>query len=90
MATQQQKQELEEKLLAHIAARFQNDRRAAFDHYDADADGRINRDELKRLLSEAGIGNALTRGAWASGIIEELDQSRDGLISWDEFTAALD
>jgi Ca2+-binding EF-hand superfamily protein len=47
MASEQQKQELEGKLLALIAREFQGDRRAAFGHYDADADGRINRDELR-------------------------------------------
>jgi len=90
MATQKQKQELEEKLLGLVAARFQGDRRNAFTYYDADRDGRIGKEELKAMLADAGVGNGLTRWAWAKGIIEELDKSGDGTISWDEFAAAID
>jgi Ca2+-binding EF-hand superfamily protein len=90
MATEKQKRELEEKLLALVAARFGGDRRAAFSYYDADRDERINKDELKGMLVDAGVGNGLTRWAWAKGIIDELDKSGDGTISWDEFAAALD
>jgi len=90
MPTATQKRELEEKLLALVGNRFHGDRRAAFLHYDADGDGRVNKDELKRMLSDAEIGNGLTRWAWANGIIEELDKTGDGMISWDEFTSALE
>lgn len=90
MASESQKRELEKKLLELISTRFHGDRRAAFGHYDADGDGRVSKQELKQLLSDAGIGNGLTRWAWADGIIEELDKAGDGMISWDEFTSALD
>jgi len=90
MATQTQKRELEKKLHSLIGTRFHGDRGAAFNHYDADGDGSVNEDELKRMLADAGIGNGFTRWAWANGIIEELDKTGDGMISWDEFTSVLD
>ena len=32
----------------------------------------------------------MTRGLWVDGILKELDQNQDGLISWDEFEVILD
>jgi Ca2+-binding EF-hand superfamily protein len=88
MPTDKQRQELEDKFTTLIKSRFDGDGRAAFAHYDTDGDGKINKDELKAMLSEAGIGSGLTRWAWADGILDELDKSGDRLISWDEFAAA--
>jgi hypothetical protein len=48
----------------------------------------ISKDELKALLSDAGIGSGLTR--WASGIIEVVDRDGDGGISWAEFEAVFE
>jgi len=90
MASEQNKEELRGKVSALVAARFGGHHRAAFAHYDANHDGLINKDELKTLLGEAGVGSSWTRWAWAAGIIEELDANRDGLISWPEFAAVLD
>jgi len=49
MASEKQKRELEEKLTALVATRFDGDCRAAFGHYDADGDGKINKSELKAM-----------------------------------------
>jgi Ca2+-binding EF-hand superfamily protein len=90
MASEQNKQELRDKVSALVAERFGGYHRAAFAHYDANSDGLISKDELKALLGEAGVGSSWTRWAWAAGIIEELDANGDGLISWPEFAAVLE
>ena len=87
MASEADKLEVEKKVSALVAARFGGDYRAAFSHYDSDTDGTIRKDELKVLLADAGIGSGLTRWAWASGILDELDKDGDGGISWAEFDA---
>jgi Ca2+-binding EF-hand superfamily protein len=87
MASEANRRELEEKVAAQVAARFGGDYRAAFAHYDADADGAISTDELKALLADAGVGSSWTRWAWASGIMAELDTNGDGVIARAEFEA---
>ncbi|MBW2525643.1 MAG: EF-hand domain-containing protein [Deltaproteobacteria bacterium] len=47
----------------------------------------INREELLWALEQAGIGNWITRGMWADGIIKELDKSGDRAISEREFNS---
>ncbi len=59
--------------------------RKLFDSYDTNKDGKIDKDELIKLLKDVGIGNSLTRGKWAKGIIDKLDTDADKAISWDEF-----
>lgn len=87
MASEEQRRELDEKVTALVRGRFGGDAQAAFRHYDADGDGGINQAELKTLLADAGIGNGLTRWAWADGIMDAVDTDRDGHISWAEFQA---
>ncbi len=77
--------ELKEKVGKLIQTRFEGDYRKAFDHYDKDKDGTITKGELVRLLSDAGVGNALTRGVWAGKIIDRLDRNIDDAIAWHEF-----
>jgi Ca2+-binding EF-hand superfamily protein len=90
MATEAQKQELTDKVTKLIADRFGGDWHKAFEHYDRDKqDGKINKEELGQLLKDAGIGNWLTRGAWAKGVIAALDADKDGTISGSEFEAVL-
>lgn len=90
MASEENRRELEEKVEALVKSRFGGDYRTAFGHYDADGNGVISKDEMKALLSDAGIGRGLTRWAWAKGIIGEVDTSGDGNISWDEFAAVFE
>jgi Ca2+-binding EF-hand superfamily protein len=89
MATEAQKRELTGKVTRLIQERFGGDYHRAFAQYDANGDGRIDKAELGRLLQDAGIGNWLTRGAWADGIVAALDADKDGTISGPEFEAVL-
>jgi hypothetical protein len=81
--------ELKTKVSALVTERFGGDYKKAFDHYDADKDGGVGRDELMQLLRDAGVGSGLTRGIWASRIIEKLDQAADAKIQWNEFESGL-
>ena len=85
MADDDKKQEVDDKVTALVRSRFGGDYKAAFAHYDADGNGVIDKDELKALLSDAGIGSGLTRWAWAKGIMGAVDADGDGAISWVEF-----
>ena len=89
-ATEVQKDELRDKISELVRDQFGGDYHKAFDHYDGDVtDGKISPRELTELLADAGVGNWLTRGAWASGIIAELDTDKDGSISRAEFEEVL-
>ncbi|NVB83312.1 MAG: EF-hand domain-containing protein [Kofleriaceae bacterium] len=77
--------ELKQKVSTLVTKRFGGDYKKAFAHYDANGDGAIDKSELVGLLSEAGVGNSLTRGTWASRIIERLDTSGDLKVQWAEF-----
>jgi hypothetical protein len=83
------KKELVEKVTQLVGQRFGGDWARAFEHYSgaSGTSGLIGRDEVMKLLEEADIGNRFTRGAWTSGIIEQLDQDADRRISWEEFRA---
>lgn len=77
--------ELKQKVGQLVESRFAGDYQAAFTHYDRDADGAVNKSELVTLLADAGVGNGLTRGVWASKIIERLDANNDRGVQWSEF-----
>jgi EF hand domain-containing protein len=77
--------ELKRKVAALAETKFGGDYKKAFDHYDGDRDGRMTKDEIKSLLSDAGVGNMITRGAWADGILDKLDMNHDRGVSWAEF-----
>jgi Ca2+-binding EF-hand superfamily protein len=89
MATDAQKKELQEKIGKLVANQFGGDYHKAFGHYDGDRDGKINKAELEALVRDAGIGNWLTRGSWADGILAELDTDKAGSNSRAEFEAVL-
>lgn len=88
MAHEAERQELIEKVSKLFAEKFGGDYRQAFDHYDCDKKG-IDQPELMVLLEDAGLGNWLTRGLWARGIIQALDADQDGVISFTEFESVL-
>src|SRR5258706_10413208 len=77
--------ELKTKVGALVQSKFGGNYKAAFEHYDADKSGSIDKHELVHLLADAGVGSGLTRGTWASRIIEKLDSNADGAIEWSEF-----
>lgn len=82
-----QKQELIRKVRALVTQRFAGNYKRAFDHYAKKRrnSGLIDRDELLDVLTDAGVGNFATRGAWADGIMRELDKDHDGFIAYSEF-----
>lgn len=89
-ATRIQKTELRDKVSKLVTDKFGGDYHKAFAHYADDIkDGKIGRHALAELLGDAGIGNWLTRAAWASGIIVELDTDKDGGISESAFEDVL-
>jgi hypothetical protein len=77
--------ELKEKVGALVTSQFGGDYKKAFAHYDSEKNGTVTKSELVQLLEDAGVGNGLTRGMWAKGIIEKLDTSQDKGIQWSEF-----
>jgi hypothetical protein len=84
-AEDDREKELKQKVGALVQKRFGGDFKQAFEHYDADKDGGVSKAEISKLLSDAGVGNGLTRGAWASGILKKLDRDENGAIEWVEF-----
>jgi len=89
MASEGQKQELRQKASTLVDAKFGGDYAIAFRHY-ADRNGKVSKDGVKTLLRDAGVGNSLTRWAWAGAVVAELDVDRDGAVSWPEFVAAFE
>lgn len=89
MADDERIQELKEKITKLVDSEFSGDWYRAFNHYAAlhGSPALVDRKDLLELLDAADVGNMFTRGAWADGIIEELDTDVDGSISWSEFEA---
>jgi Ca2+-binding EF-hand superfamily protein len=87
MAHEKEKQELVEKVTALVDSNFAGDWYRAFMHYAAKRGGanEVSGEELKEMLSDAGVGNRITRGAWAGAIMDEMDKDGSKSISWSEF-----
>ena len=83
-----EEQELRDTVTRFVESRHHGDWRRAFDSYSQGGSG-VNRDQLKSLLEDSGIGNGLTRSAWATGILKKIDTNFDGNISWPEFESLL-
>lgn len=77
--------ELKQKVGKLVTEQFGGDYKKAFEHYDSSRGGTVGKSELVKLLSDAGVGNGLTRGAWANKIIDKLDSNQDKSIDWSEF-----
>ena len=93
MAASPEKEELTHKiqglLMRKTGSTSRDSMHTMFKGYDLAKNGRIGPRELKDLLSDAGVGNGFTRGAWVDGIMKELDTNHDGEISWEEFDASI-
>ena len=93
MATAEE-QELSQKINALADKRYYGQHDVAtikklFLSYDGDGDGKLLKDELSKMLSDADIGNFVTRGFWVDGIFEKLDKSpKDDALTWEEYLAA--
>jgi hypothetical protein len=79
--------ELKQKVAKLVNRSFNGDYRRAFKHYDGDQDDKITKDEITAMLSDAGVGNFVTRGMWADGILDKVDMNHDRGVSWGEFEA---
>jgi len=59
---------------------------AAFRVFDRNGDGRISKEELKLVMGESGVGDAMHTGAEAlQQIMDEVDANGDGEIDFREF-----
>ena len=76
---------IENYLQQNFGDKSEESMKKLFGRYDKDGDGRIDKPELTKLLTDIDIGNRLTRGTWAKGIIDRLDANLDSTISWEEF-----
>ena len=81
--------ELIRKVKDHVLRYYGGDWTLMFPKYDSDNDGKVSRDELLRLLADCGVGNFMTRPLWGSRVLQELDLDKDGGISQQEITSAL-
>ena len=63
--------------------------RETFEAYDRNRTGRLEADELARVLEDAGIGNKLTRGMWVKGILSKLAREANDALSWNDFASAV-
>lgn len=77
------------KVQALVKTKFHGDYLAAFAHYDLDHNQKLGHKDVVVLLEDCGIGNFLTRGVWASGVIAALDQNGDGTVTLAEMAFAL-
>ena len=91
MADEKALEELKEKVNRLVNSKFKGDWYKAFNHYAAlnASASHVDRKDLLELLDDADVGNVFTRGAWADGIIKELDADGDSRISWEEFEPIL-
>jgi Ca2+-binding EF-hand superfamily protein len=53
MPSEQDRQELKDKVASLVQGSFGGDYQTAFRHSDTDHDGKIDKDELKKILADA-------------------------------------
>lgn len=76
------------KMNAWLQAKYDGDPKRAFDAY-ADADGKLSRAGIIRILDDVGINTILPHGVLATLAIAKCDTDNDGKISWPEAQAAM-
>ncbi|MBT8187049.1 MAG: EF-hand domain-containing protein [Croceitalea sp.] len=60
----------------------------AFEFFDEDGDGKLQKSEVVALLKQAKISGFI-RGIVATRLMEAYDASEDEYIDWEEFKAAI-
>ena len=61
----------------------------AFNFFDKDGNGKLDRKEITKLLKEAKISGFI-RGIVAKKLIEGYDSNLDDYVDWEEFKRAID
>lgn len=61
----------------------------AFNFFDKDGNGKLDRKEITKLLKEAKISGFI-RGIVAKKLIEGYDSNTDDYVDWEEFKRAID
>lgn len=77
------KKEILSKIKILISTQF-DDPKDAFDFFDKDKDGALNKKEIKKLLKSAKV-SGLLRSIVATKIIEGLDKNKGKKVEWSEF-----
>ena len=77
-----------ENIESLMRSKFTNPKEA-FDYYDGDGDGKLTKDDFKKLLKEAKV-SVIIRGLVAEFMIQSFDEDGDGTVNWDEFQVAID
>lgn len=81
--------EMKEKLTRYVDEEFAGDYEAAFASFDSTGDGQLGSRELRRALEKIGVGNFFTRGTWVDGIMERMDTSGNGQLTFPELWSSL-
>lgn len=71
-----------------VRDRFGGDYQRAFQHYSGGA-REVSREGVMRMLNDAGVGNGLSRGFYADGVMDAFDTNRNRGVSWGEFQNGL-
>jgi len=82
------KKEILNKIKILITQRFETPEEA-FNFFDKNGDGYLNKKELKKLIKEAKVSGMLS-GVVASTMIAGLDKDKNKMFDWKEFKAASD
>ncbi|WP_299057828.1 EF-hand domain-containing protein [uncultured Polaribacter sp.] len=60
----------------------------AFQFFDSDKDGRLNKSEIKKML-RAGEVSGFISGLVANELLKGYDENSDDTINWEEFKVAI-
>jgi Ca2+-binding EF-hand superfamily protein len=84
------KADVQSKVTALVSASYSDDTERAFRAYDANSDAVISKDELVKLLDDAGVSfRMVSNDTIASAMIDEYDKDKTSTISWSELEAGL-
>lgn len=81
------KKQIVDKIKILISTKF-DDPKSAFEFFDKDSDGSLNKKEIKKLLKSAKISRWL-QSIVAAKIIEGLDKNKGKSVDWKEFQAII-